>query len=119
MSACVCDWDPPSVYRRDRRTAATSHRCAECAGTIAPGERYEHAWGVWDGTADGFDTCPRCLALRDWVEAHVPCVCWEHGNMRDACLAEAHESGLDAPGLLFGAYRREIAIRRHAGASHA
>jgi hypothetical protein len=33
--------------------------------------------------------------------------------MRDAMIETAREYADEAPGLLFGAYRREILIRRH------
>ncbi|MBK1732901.1 hypothetical protein [Thiococcus pfennigii] len=71
-------------------------------------------FGRWGGQPDTFDTCSRCLALRDYVEAHVPCLCWQHGHMREDCIETARAYAPEAPGLLFGAWRREIAIARHA-----
>lgn len=109
---CYCDYEMPSVYAVMQPTARKSHRCSECHGEIAPGERYERVFGVWDGHHDVFRTCPRCLALREWVKAHVPCFCWAHGNIREDAIETAREFGRQAPGLLFGAYRREVAIRR-------
>lgn len=112
MTACICDWDPPTLYHCATRTARIAHRCAECGGAIRPGELYEHVFGIWEGRPDTFDTCPRCLELRGFVMAHVPCLCWQHGNMREDCIETARAYAPEAPGLLFGAWRREIAINR-------
>lgn len=60
---CGCD-DPPDVYRETVRRARKPHRCCECSRTIAAGERYQYASGVWDGRGDAFKTCIRCAALR-------------------------------------------------------
>ena len=111
---CTCDWDPPTVYRRAEHIAGTPHVCSECGATIAPGERYEFAWGIWDGVPDCFDTCCRCRALRDWVAARIPCLCWQHGNLRADCLQAAQACAEDARGLLFGVLRREVLIQRYA-----
>ena len=110
---CVCDWDPPSLYTSTIvKAARKEHQCEECRRTIKSGESYELVWGMWDGRPDTFKTCSHCLALRDWVKAHVPCFCWAHGNIREDALAAAEGYAHEAPGLLFGAYRREVAIRR-------
>lgn len=113
MSYCECDYDPPSVYRKAEHKARKQHKCHECSRLVQPGERYEVVFGIWDGRSDIFKTCSRCLALREWVKAHVPCVCWAHGNVRDDAIEAARGWAHEAPGLLFGAYRREIAIRRN------
>ena len=110
---CYCDWDPPSVYHRAVPRARLTHRCAECRAEIRPGERYERVHGIWDGAPSHFRTCSRCLALRAWVVAHAPCVCWQHGHTREDCLETAREYATEAPGLLCGALRREILIRRN------
>jgi hypothetical protein len=110
---CYCDFEPASVYQAEIHTARKRHRCSECGGHIEPGNRYERAFGVWEEGPDVFKTCPRCLRLRQYVEAHVPCVCWSHGNMREDALVAAREFASEGPGLLFGAYRLEVLIRRH------
>jgi len=109
---CFCDYDPPEFYSQRMQTAKKEHRCEECGKPICTGETYENVSGKWDGRFDTFKTCTRCLALKDWVKAHVPCFCWAHGNIREDALETAREYGRQAPGLLFGAYRREVAIRR-------
>jgi hypothetical protein len=108
---CSCDYDCPEFYVAEHRRARTAHRCDECQRSIEPGERYEHVRGKWDGQVGSFDTCTRCLALREWVAAHVPCFCWAHGNLLDDAIETARAYADQAPGLLFGAYRRELAIR--------
>ena len=110
--ACYCDYDPPEFYHQERRKARTTHRCEECRKAILPGEQYEHVRGKWIGNVNSFDTCCRCLALRDFVVAHVPCSCWAHGNMIDDVMQDADAYWHEAPGLLFGAYRRQVLIQR-------
>lgn len=73
---------------------------------------------MWD-RVDTFKTCSRCLALRDWVKAHVPCFCWHHDNMIEDAIETCDHYSPEAPGLLFGAYRRRILIERAAEASRA
>lgn len=114
MSYCDCGHDMPTVHHASMRTAREQHQCGECGVGIMPGERYEHVWGVWDGIPETQKTCARCLDLRDWVTAHVPCVCWQYGNMRDDVMSAIDDySPSETPGLRFGALRREVAIRRH------
>ena len=61
-----------------------------------------------------YRACCRCIALRDWVQAHVPCLCWAHGSMIEDSLGEIDmRYRAEAPGLYFGAMRRYVAIRRH------
>ncbi len=103
---CYCDYEPPSAFSLTQPVARKPHRCTSCSRSIAPGEIYEKAWGIWDGEADTFKTCQHCIALRDWVRAHVPCACFTFQEMRDEALDLAREYAHEAPGLLFGALRR-------------
>ena len=117
---CFCDYDPPSIYSQQQvKAARKAHKCSECSRTIQPGEPYESTWGIWGGRADTFRTCQHCLSLREFVKAHVPCFCWAHGNTREDAIDTARGWDHEAPGLLFGAYRREIAIRRAKAAEKA
>lgn len=110
---CFCDYDPPSLYSKQQvRAARKAHQCSECSRTIQPGEPYESTWGIWDGDASTFRTCQHCLALREFVQAHVPCFCWAHGNVREDAISTAEGWAHEAPGLLFGALRREVQVRR-------
>jgi hypothetical protein len=110
---CFCDYDPPSVYSRALvKAARKAHACEECGRAIMPGESYEHVWGVWDGRSWTFCTCSHCLDLREWVKAHVPCFCWAHGHTREDAIETARDYAKEAPGFLFGTYRREVLIRQ-------
>jgi hypothetical protein len=112
---CFCDYETPEFYRKSMPRAAKGHCCDECGAPIKPGDVYERISGKWDGVFGGFKTCSQCVKIREWVAAHVPCVCWAHGNMIpdlcDAIDAYLHE----APGLKFGFMRRLVQINRSGG----
>lgn len=110
---CYCDYDAPSVYNKTTPKARKQHKCYECGSVIDAGEKYENVFGVWDGDGSTFKTCSRCLDLRNFVEDNVPCVCWQHGNIRDDCIETAREYGEQGDGLLFGTYRRIKLIEKH------
>lgn len=109
---CFCDYEMPEFCHIELRKARKEHRCDECGRIIERGDTYENVHGKWDGRLDTFKTCSRCLALKEWVRTHVPCFCWAYGNVREDALETARSYADQAPGLLFGAYRREVAIRR-------
>lgn len=112
--SCYCDTDyeAPTFYRKTVPTARIKHRCEECGAMIRPGEKYESVSGMWDGDFGTFKTCQHCIGLREYVKAHVPCLCWAHGNIVDDCIEAARNYAHDAPGLLFGAYRFVVRSRR-------
>lgn len=109
---CFCEYELPQFIHIRMRKARKPHACTECGVTIQPGDTYEKVSGSWEGHIENFKTCARCLELREWVQAHVPCFCYGFGNVREEALEAAREWAHEAPGLLFGAYRREVAIRR-------
>ncbi len=112
---CSCDYDyRPEFYVRTIHVARKDYRCTECSHTIRRGERYERAAGKWDGEVEVHKTCSPCLDLRDYVEAHVPCLCIVHGAQIEECMDTARNFAHEAPGLLFGACRRLIRIDRGA-----
>lgn len=117
MTECYCDYDPPEFYHKETRKARTPKKCFECRGPIAPGERYEHVCGKWDGRLNTYRTCDRCLELRDFVQGNVPCYCWAHGNIfddaRDAIEDAIYRAPDETRGLLFGFLRRRVKISRH------
>lgn len=113
--SCYCDHEPPTVYRKAEHTARKPHKCYECARQIAAGERYERVFAIWDDDAKSVATCRHCVAIRDWVVAHVPCTCWAHGNMLDDVHYAVEKYWHEAPGLLFGYLRRRAALRRAQG----
>jgi hypothetical protein len=99
---CYCDdGEMPSVYEaKDVMAARQVHRCSECDHAILPGESYWHVFGIWP-TVDGattFRTCARCMDLKLFVEAHIPCACLLHGNLLDAARDEI--DNCDDPAVL-------------------
>jgi hypothetical protein len=106
MSACHCDYEPPSVYVATKPKARAEHRCTECGSKIARGETYERVFAVWDGYAQTCKTCARCLDLRAFVTSFVPCFCWAHNNLHQDARDCAEAWGHEAPGLQFGTLRR-------------
>lgn len=116
MAECYCDYDYTfSVYRCANHVARKQHRCYECGRVIAPGERYEYAFGYGDGESMSAHTCQQCTDIRDWVVAHVPCCCWAHGNVHDDIRNTVDHYWPEAPGLLFGWLRRVAAMQRARG----
>lgn len=63
--SCVDDYDGPEFFSSNMRKARTTHRCGECLREIKPGERYEHAAGMWDGNFYTHKTCSVCVELRE------------------------------------------------------
>ena len=113
MTDCYCDYDPASVYEASDHIARKEHKCDECGGKIWPHEPYERVFAIWEGRADTCKTCIRCLALREFIKASVPCFCWAHYNMIEDAMMTADHYSHEAPGLMFGAIRRRILIRRN------
>ena len=82
--SCYCDYDAPIFYHKtDVERAREPHECEECSRTILPGESYERVRALWDrgeGPRTVY-TCAWCVALREWMVAHVPCFCVLHGGL--------------------------------------
>lgn len=113
---CYCDYELPSAYDARVVKARKSHACEECGRVIEAGEQYERASGIWDGDPpQTFKTCRHCLELRQYIAAHVPCFCWAHGNMIQDAIDTIENFESESAGLLFGAGRRLVAIRRSQG----
>lgn len=72
---CYCDAERPTLFVKTDPVARTRHVCTECRGWVEPGERYQRVTGVWDGFFSVYKTCPDCVALIDYIEAHLPCYC--------------------------------------------
>ena len=111
--SCWCDYDAPELYLHSSPIARKERCCSECGKTIHIGEKYEHVFGKWDGQIGQFNTCCRCLSLKEFITAHVPCYCFEHGNIIEGCIEEAREYAHETVGLIFGALRRLVLIRRN------
>lgn len=78
---CYCDYDPPEFVSTDTRKARTTHKCCECGHEIKPGEKYEHVVGKWDGTLSTFDTCEKCVDLRDSLADQNGC--FTYGGLKE------------------------------------
>lgn len=118
MSICECDnyyadYGLPLVYKALRLKARKDHKCDECFKPIRSGENYEFVRVLWRDKFEVIRTCERCLELRDFVVSRVPCSCWPHHNMIEDLIESAREYDHESPGLLFGALRRVVYIKRH------
>ena len=61
---CVCG-ETPSFFVEEYPVARKEHKCCECFSTIAKGEKYQVAKGVWDGEFGSYKTCEICYKVRD------------------------------------------------------
>ena len=128
MSAlCYCDYETgPSFFKDETRHAAKEHQCSECPGLIHVGEKYIYSFGIWDGFGQSFYWCKHCVAVKDWVTAHLPCFCFSYGGLHDDVGALLQEISFQASqhkrkpnetteeakllvdtGFLFGTLRRQ------------
>ena len=111
---CECDIEGSvSFYRVETRKARKSHRCSECDAPILPGEAYEDAAGKQDGDMWNEKTCSFCMALVDYIKAHVPCYCRMHGDLFEDRLQSLVEEARQTPGFAFGMLRRIVAVERN------
>ena len=54
----------PQAYSMATPKARKKHKCCECGGVIAAGEKYNRHSGVWDGTPAAYKVCVDCDELR-------------------------------------------------------
>ena len=111
---CECDIDGYSSFVTvTLRKAKKGHKCDECHGPIVPGDTYEYAAGKQEGDMWYSKTCPRCLALVDYIKAHVPCFCRMYGGLfEDERMPEMVYQASHTPGFAFGIKRRIVAIEK-------
>ena len=114
--ACYCSYDEgsTSMYVQRTVTARKQHECYECSRSIRPGERYELVSAIWDGRFRVCKTCPRCLAVREYVTAHAPCFCWLHGTVLDDARDTLREYAHLSNGFWIGGMKRVLRAERHA-----
>lgn len=112
MAECWCDYERPSFFREGMRKVRKRHHCYECGGAIYPGQEAMYTVGKWEGQLSNHYTCKHCLEIRQYTQAHVPCFCWYYGSMLDDATETIRHWAHEAPGLLFGFYRRLIQGRR-------
>jgi hypothetical protein len=112
MSACSCDYDPPTFFRESFPAAKKTHRCDECWALIPPGTRYQRIAGKWEGHLETFAICPACQEPANYVTSNIPCYCRLYGGLLEDAIETLKYYAHELPGLLFGGYRRLVAIRR-------
>lgn len=76
-----CDCERPEACTVETRRAAKLHRCCECRGEIALGQRYEHVSGIFDGRPFRDRTCMLCVDLRRLYEAAKGRDCVPYGAL--------------------------------------
>lgn len=105
--ACACDVTSWPFYERCH-TAKKQHACMDCGGEILPGQWYMAVGGMCEGEWWNGKVCCACWSALEWVKAHIPCVCVSFGNMREELTEICRTASHQAPGLLFGYYRRVL-----------
>lgn len=117
---CFCDGEPPEFYRAAMvHKPRAQHKCDECRGVIPIGEPHERVAAKLDGHFMTYRTCSRCLAIREYVTAHVPCFCWAHGSLLEDARNTVDAYWPQAPGLFFGYGRLAVKQRRAANQNNA
>ena len=61
-----------------------------------------------------YKLCQRCIDVRDYARALVPCFCWCYETLLTEALETGREYAHEAPGLFFGVARRVIKARQGA-----
>jgi len=110
--SCYCDYDPVTLLSQAKHCAQKLHKCSECLRAISPGQTYECHRYIFDGQFHIHKTCERCLAVREYVAAHVPCFCWAYTEMLEAAEETIREYAWQAPGLFMGYGRLRVAVNR-------
>ena len=115
--ACYCDtYSYP--FHEIRRTARKEHGCYDCSRKIKTGQWYMDVGGRCEGEWWNGKICGRCWNALEFVKAHIPCVGVSFGNMYEELTEICREASREAPGLLFGFYRRMSANYRLPSSSH-
>lgn len=81
------------IYDHTQPKARKEYRCGECGRTIARGEQYHRAEGLYDGKWFTEIWCSRCEAVRQKIHDHeiaegcTGAEAWPpHGGLREALL---------------------------------
>lgn len=95
------DGEHASVWIQSEPTARKEHRCCECKGAIAKGQKYLKVNYVFDGSAGTFKVCKSCEDVREEiarVEKSRGCHGSESicpiGELRDAIHEDSEHYGL-------------------------
>lgn len=57
------------AYGCEVRQARLVHKCCECRGAIAVGEKYHYHHGIYDGAGVNFKRCVDCEKMADEINA--------------------------------------------------
>ena len=112
MTYCYCDHESAEFLVERTRKARKPHRCEACTVTILPGEQYEQVVAKCDGRIENFATCADCVALREYVTAHIPCFCWTYQELFDESREEMREHAHLVPGMAMESGRLLVAMRK-------
>lgn len=83
----MCD-SHPDAHRARLVKARLPHTCYSCGFTIARGEVYHYASGVWDGEAADFKRHQLCAVLEE--RSGEPDGCVDLGSLRNARDSDHH-----------------------------
>jgi hypothetical protein len=117
---CYCDVGSSPYFTRWVKPSKV-RRCMECGGKIGAGERSFYTTGKCEGDWWSGYTCAKCQELIEYVMAHVPCLCYTHGDAWGQESGSFAESNLgmaveyaakELPGFAFSVGRRFVAIYR-------
>ena len=101
-----CD-DNFTVYElRDIRKARKEHQCDECTRTIAIGEPYLYAFGVFDGDGNSYHMCAHCRVAANWLRENCG------GFLHCGVTEDIEEHIREYPDLRRGLLRFQIGFRR-------
>ena len=110
--SCYCYYEPFDAMAVRRPISRKNYACTECGNPIDIGERYEYVRGLYDGGWSTYRTCYRCLMIRDLMEAHFDCFCWEYGNFLENACEHLSEVGDKVPGLRMAIGRILVEMNR-------
>ena len=88
--------DIPAVFRETYPIARKEHRCCECKRTIAVGQIYQLAEGLWDGEWSRFKTCIACDEMRQEI-ARLSDLIYDEGIAFCELSEHAREMGFEFP----------------------
>ncbi len=71
--------DTAEVYRESWVHARRHYRCDECRRDIAPGERHEYVFMVFEGDPSQWRTCAHCRVAQEWLS--IVCYTWLTGGL--------------------------------------
>lgn len=98
--------DPPQVYSVTEYTARKEHKCNECGRFIKPGEKYQRAFGVYDGCSSTYRTCAHCLVAQAWLIENCD------GFVHFEVYEEVVEHAMEYKQIRFGMLRLKIGMNR-------